>query len=444
MPIDLTACDNASRLLIEAELRVAPGTGGRFQPTGFVDLGPALYKGIRYEDGKPQTVNMLLVESAQSIANRLEEVCLQGEDYEPNCQGIPYVRVLDKLKNNSFLTSSVREPHRLDSPNVMSSKTAAGVEYKKELGAALQTTKARPVHIWKMVPVLFERDPGCVLHGVFLTEIDGRIRLPRLVSGYIEALDPSTANSGGVYRGEVSASENVPYSRQEFTSPGIKASFVIHLGTLRGYNLDEPKRRFLVLWALYKIDRFLHGYLRLRTACEFDVGTISTKLDGKDWKWNAASDSVAGDWPGQTEITADFTTARNSCFPTPAGTTERARLNVVDVVYAVDIKASEALPAGIDASAFNLSGFEGRVTLKESEPGKKGKKPTVAALQAEGELSEEEQTALLAQNAAVKLVDGEEVDNPAHEIVKKVLKKWNDELAKQRKKAGGDDEKEPQ
>ena len=47
MPLDLTPLDSASRLLVEVALRVAPGSGGRFQPTGFPDLGPALYKGIR-------------------------------------------------------------------------------------------------------------------------------------------------------------------------------------------------------------------------------------------------------------------------------------------------------------------------------------------------------------------------------------------------------------
>jgi hypothetical protein len=42
MPLNLTPLDSASRLLVEAELKVATGGGGRFQPTGFPDLGPAL------------------------------------------------------------------------------------------------------------------------------------------------------------------------------------------------------------------------------------------------------------------------------------------------------------------------------------------------------------------------------------------------------------------
>ncbi len=152
MPLDLTTLDSASRLLVEATLRVAPGSGGRFQPTGFPDLGPALYKGIRSGAGNEiESVDMLLVESVQSMANRLEDVCLQGEDYSADCQGIPYVRVLDGNNGNTFLTSSVREPHRLASPYVLGAKRNGSV-FRDELRTALGANKQRPVHIWKMVP----------------------------------------------------------------------------------------------------------------------------------------------------------------------------------------------------------------------------------------------------------------------------------------------------
>ena len=54
----------APRILLEAEL--APIQGRRFQPTGFPDIGPAEFTGADNE-------SHLLVESAQSMANRLEE-----------------------------------------------------------------------------------------------------------------------------------------------------------------------------------------------------------------------------------------------------------------------------------------------------------------------------------------------------------------------------------
>src|SRR5665811_1308645 len=70
MPLDFSALGNSPRLLLEADLQPIQGT--RFQPTGFPDLGAATYDG---PDGTP----MLLVESAQSMANRLESVCWEED-----------------------------------------------------------------------------------------------------------------------------------------------------------------------------------------------------------------------------------------------------------------------------------------------------------------------------------------------------------------------------
>src|SRR5690606_27897580 len=97
------------RLLIEAALR--PVQGSRFQPTGFPDLGPAVYE--------TATGTKLLVESAQSMANRLESVCWDGvakELVEP-LRGLSYVRVVDS--EGRPLTSSITEAHRLNSPYIL-------------------------------------------------------------------------------------------------------------------------------------------------------------------------------------------------------------------------------------------------------------------------------------------------------------------------------------
>lgn len=443
MALDLTPFDSASRLLVEATLRVAPGSGGRFQPTGFPDLGPALYKGIRNGadgdacmDGTVESIDMLLIESVQSMANRLEEVCLQGEDYNTDCQGIPYVRVLDGHRSNAFLTSSVREPHRLASPYVLRAKRDDSV-FRDEMKTALQANKQRPVHIWRMVPALFERDPGCVLHGVFLEEIDGRIRLPRLVSAYIEACSPSQANSGGVYRGEVTAKDNIPYPRQEFTSSSITASFILHLSTLKGYGLDEIKNRFLQTWAMYKIDRFLHHYLRLRTACEFEVADLKVTLDGQRKNLGGGD----GMWPSSTDIVTAFTATRDTCFPRHTDGNEWAQRRVVVVTYAVDIVGKEALPEGLSPQDFNLEGFTDRAEVKQVTDGKGANKKTFDALIITGDWPEEDQQTLLEKNPEKKEGDeGEEADNVAYDVVKKALKKWNDEWKKLQKKMAGSEE----
>ena len=73
--IDFAKLKGAKRLLIEAQLR--PIQGERFQPTGFADLGAATYQ-------LPDGTRMLLVESAQSMANRMEQALYgAGQQADP-------------------------------------------------------------------------------------------------------------------------------------------------------------------------------------------------------------------------------------------------------------------------------------------------------------------------------------------------------------------------
>ncbi|MDD3652299.1 type I-U CRISPR-associated protein Cas7, partial [Immundisolibacter sp.] len=62
MNLDLDPIANVPRLLFEVPLR--PLQGQRFQPTGFPGLGAATFQTASGQS--------LLVESAQSMANRLE------------------------------------------------------------------------------------------------------------------------------------------------------------------------------------------------------------------------------------------------------------------------------------------------------------------------------------------------------------------------------------
>ncbi len=112
MPVDYERLKEVPRLVMEAELR--PLQGDRFQPTGFPDLGPARYT---LPDGTK--TEMLLVESAQSVANRMELACWDeaNDDLIPELKGLPYIRV--KNGNGSSLTNSVLEAHRINSPYIL-------------------------------------------------------------------------------------------------------------------------------------------------------------------------------------------------------------------------------------------------------------------------------------------------------------------------------------
>lgn len=267
--LDFSALKDAPRLLLEADLQPVQGT--RFQPTGFPDLGAALYDG-------PDGTNMLLVESAQSMANRLEAVCWDpvADDWVEPLKGLPLVKVVNK--DGEPLTNSVLEAHRLNSPYLTE---AEGYE---EIKKALGFSDSKPFDFrHQLVPVLFRYDVNSLLHGVFLEKVAGVIRLPRALSAFIEAQDVRTAASGGVKvdavragRGEDGRSSregygNVVFSREEFTAPKITAYFNLDLAQIRSFGLGGPAENLLIALALFKIQRFLDVGLRLRTACDLDL-----------------------------------------------------------------------------------------------------------------------------------------------------------------------------
>src|SRR5690606_94559 len=107
--MNIDTLNNEPRLLLEIDLK--PLQGSRFQPTGFPDLGAADYQA-------PDGTRMLLVESAQSMANRLEAVCWDeaNNDWTEPLKGLPYVAVVDE--EDKLLTNSVLEAHRLNSPYI--------------------------------------------------------------------------------------------------------------------------------------------------------------------------------------------------------------------------------------------------------------------------------------------------------------------------------------
>ncbi len=263
------ALKNVPRLLLEQELR--PIQGNRFQPTGFADLGAADY---RLHDGR----RMLLVESAQSCANHLEQTCLEGSgpDIAPELDGLPYVKA--QLEGASDAeTSSLIEAHRINSPFIISDPG-----FRTEFLTRSGCEKGKFIDWKKAAAALFYFDPNALLHGVFMVNLDARMRFPRAVTGFVEATDVMEAVSGGVKNnpfdptGTIRAKSytdkdvysNVPYPRMEYTAASIKAYFNVDLALIAGYGFPEPGCKLLIALALLKIRRFLASGLRLRTACD--------------------------------------------------------------------------------------------------------------------------------------------------------------------------------
>lgn len=266
--MNITALKDQPRLLLKAAVQPLQGT--RFQPTGFPDLGAATYDG---PDGR----KMLLVESAQSMANRLEVVCWDSvaNDWVAPLKGLPVVKVNDKDKKP--LTNSVLEAHRLNSPYILEGKDKTFLAtLQKELAIADEGV----VDIKKLAATLLKYDTNALLHGVFLAKKEiagGRMRLPRALTAFIEADGVNVAASGGVKNDSVNPSGdtakgfgNVPFHREEFTG-NVTVFFNLDLALIRGFGLGEPVENMLIALALFKIQKFLRDGLRLRTACDLEI-----------------------------------------------------------------------------------------------------------------------------------------------------------------------------
>jgi CRISPR-associated protein Csb1 len=299
MTLDLSKLGNIQRLLFEIPLK--PLQGQRFQPTGFPGLGAATFQ---TRDGQ-----CLLVESAQSMANRLELTSWDEakQDLKDELKGLSHVRV---MRNGKFLTDTMQESHRINSPYLLegSDKT-----FFNALKTDLGVLEEGPIDRQKLAEVLLKYDIGSLLHGVFLAKKDlagGRLRVARAISAFIEADGARVAGSGGVKNDHVNPSGetksgfgNVPFARDEFTAERITLYVNIDLAQLRGYGLGDDVERLLILLALYKLRALLDGNMRLRTACDLCVVTD-----------NVAANLPDGyKLPTLTELLADLKAAIDKC-----------------------------------------------------------------------------------------------------------------------------------
>ncbi len=281
---DLSVLLDAPRVKITAAL--SPIAGTRFQPTGFPDLGPATYTGPAGED-------LLLVESAQSMANRLEAQLWDEASNAPRepADKLPFIVVRNEA--GAYLTSSRTESHRLASAYVKDADFPDGKRGLQLLLDRMQLKAGQPINHQQVYRAVFDLDPLSLLHGVFFADKDwpGQPKIARAVTSFVEARGVRPAHSGGVKfdhvsnKGDVGGSNagktaaeegrgNVPYSRTEFVAETIEASFVVDTRQIRSYGLERDKEELLLALALLEIRRMLDEGLRLRTACDLDVTEI--------------------------------------------------------------------------------------------------------------------------------------------------------------------------
>lgn len=285
--MNFDALNKAPRLLVDVSLKPAQGTP--FQPTGFPDLGAADYQ---LADG----TRMLYVESAQSMANRLEAVCCDEatHGWVTPLGGLPFVDVHDE--KGGWVTNSLLEAHRLNSPYILESKDTTFTDKLKEELGALESGR---VDLQLLAKILLKYDVNSLLHGIFLAKKElagGRLRLARALSGFIEASDVTVVPGGGVKRDDVNPSGeakkgfgHVPFHRDQFAGK-LTAYFNLDLAQIRGYRLGAAVEKLLIGLALFKVQSFLARGLRLRTACDLVVSEPARITEPRGFEMPALSE----------------------------------------------------------------------------------------------------------------------------------------------------------
>ncbi len=261
-------------------IRLEPALGSRFQPTGFPNLGAAEFE-RPVDDGGWE--RCLLVESEQSMANRLEATLWD----EPRKAPIEVIEALPHLVwdgGDGQTTSSRLEAHRIASPYFRNAETEDGAKGIDWMNQRLGLVDDRLRAPFEFAAALFALDPLCLVHGVFLSDkaFNGNPRVARAITANIEAYDVREAYSGGVKKDSVRTGASagkgsaegygmVPFDRTEWTARRIEAHVAIDLDQIASYRLSEAQTAVLEALARYEVAALFTGTLRLRTACDLQV-----------------------------------------------------------------------------------------------------------------------------------------------------------------------------
>ncbi|RME25663.1 MAG: type I-U CRISPR-associated protein Cas7 [Deltaproteobacteria bacterium] len=286
------AVDPQRRLIYEVGLE--PTTGSLLQPTGFPDIGAAEFeRPVRQSDGTIEWVPSLLVESPQSMANRLEAVGWdEGADQPvPALAGLPWVRVVNGT-TGEYLTSSRTEAHRLASAFVKDADLD-GRSMKDVIRERLDLRDDTPLSARHIAAAVMALDPLCLIHGVFFSDKEwpGQPKIQRAVTAVVEAHEVKTAHSGGVKKdhvrhknveggGSTEGYGTIPFHRTEYTAGSIVGYFTVDRDQIAAYGLGDAATDLLEAVALWEVRTLLDGGMRLRTACDLAVSGSVTDQAG--------------------------------------------------------------------------------------------------------------------------------------------------------------------
>lgn len=314
-----------SPLVLVARLEPVAGLD-RFQPAGFPEVGHVIYKAPRVKDGNLWEENVCIVDSAASMANHLESVCMRGShDYElvDELAGMPYLRcVTGKPENGKLLpeqrelvVTSLTEGHRIASTYFFGnrpkktmkwdgkggqriqtdgtiSRVSFGDELREEFGIERDGYKnAHPPaeKWWDVFKTIFRYDPNALVHGVLFPQ--WQIKIPRVLTAHLEAFGAGRVDRSGVKLdrlGKTTSGQPI-FAVDDATAREIRATFILDVALVRSFGrqdgkavlgLDDKQKEFLIGLALWKIKRLLERPFRFRSGCHLQC--VSVKQGGDD------------------------------------------------------------------------------------------------------------------------------------------------------------------
>ncbi|MBX6420386.1 MAG: type I-U CRISPR-associated protein Cas7 [Nevskia sp.] len=271
--------------------KLVPQDGKHYiQPTGFPDIGACIFKdangGVR-----------CLVESEQSMANRLEGVCMtDAGDWADPWKALPLIEVQDR--SGQRIATNLTEPHRIASSYILEGMIGQSTTTFRDIlwsaiGMQGEPDEARlPLNgRANLDRVIFVLDPSALLHGYqFVQTKFVGMRQPRILHARIEAtlagdeemnygmvkvdtIEPDAASQKGANKGQsISGKHRVLWK-------DITAIFELDVLALKNLHLDENQRKFLLGLALWKIGAFLSNYPSFDPRSRQTLGALHLRSD---------------------------------------------------------------------------------------------------------------------------------------------------------------------
>jgi CRISPR-associated protein Csb1 len=296
----------------------------RFQPAGFPEVGHVIYKAPR-SNGALE--NVCIVDSAASMANHLEALCMRGAhdfDLVDELQGMPYLRcVTGDLEDGKLppakrevVVTSLTEGHRIASTYFLAgkpldeeglpavapdtskvkkgkSKASSNASGKFEdklvekFGIVLPgSSRAHPPaeKWWNVFNTIFRYDPNALVHGVLFPQ--WQIKIPRVLTAHLEAFGASRVDRSGVKfdrLGQTTSGQPI-FAVDDATAREIRATFILDTALVRSFGrtngntplgLTQRQKEFLVALALWKIQRLCASPFRFRSGCHLKCAKLT-------------------------------------------------------------------------------------------------------------------------------------------------------------------------